>query len=147
MIQWVKSLPAMQELQEMWVWSLCQEHTLEVAWQPTSVFLPGESHGQRSLVDQSMGLQKAGHSWSDWVCTPSPSHVSYTVISWHDIRSASHLALCFWCVGFPYFACFIDIGISFIYLFIYLILNIMVESLQKYNSQSFHQIEVWDLTN
>ena len=27
------------------------------AWQPISVFLPGESHGQRSLV----GSQKAGH--------------------------------------------------------------------------------------
>ena len=38
-------------------------------------------------------------------------------------------------------------SISFIYLFIYLILNIMVETSQKCNSQSFHQIEVWDLTN
>ena len=24
--------------------------SLEMAWQPTSVFLPGETHGQRSLV-------------------------------------------------------------------------------------------------
>ena len=32
------------------------------AWQPTSVFLPGESHGQRSLVgSQSMGSQRVGH--------------------------------------------------------------------------------------
>ena len=31
-------------------------------WQPTPVFLPGEFHGQRSLVGlQSMGLQRAGH--------------------------------------------------------------------------------------
>ena len=31
-------------------------------WQVTSVFLPGESHGQRSLVDyiQSMESQRAG---------------------------------------------------------------------------------------
>ena len=29
-------------------------------WQPTPVFLPGRSHGQRSLAD-SMGLQK---SWT-----------------------------------------------------------------------------------
>ena len=30
------------------------------AWQPTPVFLPGESHGQRSLAGyiQSMGLQR-----------------------------------------------------------------------------------------
>ena len=36
----------------MQVQSLGQEDPLErgMAWQPTSVFLPGESHGQRSLV-------------------------------------------------------------------------------------------------
>ena len=26
------------------------EDSLEEAWQPTPVFLPGESHGQRSLI-------------------------------------------------------------------------------------------------
>ena len=36
-------------------------------WQPTLVFLPGESHGQRSLVGyiQSIGSQRVGHSWRD----------------------------------------------------------------------------------
>ena len=35
-------------------------------WQPTPVFLPGESHGQRSLEDyvESMGLQRVGHEWA-----------------------------------------------------------------------------------
>ena len=33
-------------------------------WQPTSVFLPGESHGQRSLVGYSLW----GHKESDTVC-------------------------------------------------------------------------------
>ena len=46
----VKSLPAVQEL---WVWPLDQEDPLEDGTQPTSVFLTGESHGQRSLVDYS----------------------------------------------------------------------------------------------
>ena len=32
-------------------------------WQPIPVFLPGESHGQRSL--QSIGLQRGRHDWSD----------------------------------------------------------------------------------
>ena len=34
-------------------------------WQPTPVFLPGEFHGQRSLVGyiQSKGLQTVGHDW------------------------------------------------------------------------------------
>ena len=32
-------------------------------WQPTPIFLPGESHGQRSLADYSaMGLNRVGHN-------------------------------------------------------------------------------------
>ena len=32
-------------------------------WQPTPVFLPGKSHGQRSLVGCSMGSRRVGHGW------------------------------------------------------------------------------------
>ena len=46
----VNNLPAMWDT---WVQSLCWEGPLEWAWQPTSVFLPGEFHGQRTLVDYS----------------------------------------------------------------------------------------------
>ena len=45
--QSVKSLPAMQETQ---IQFLGQEDPLEKEWQPTPVFLPGESHRQRSLA-------------------------------------------------------------------------------------------------
>ena len=32
-------------------------------WQPTPVFLPGKSHGQRSLADYSpWGSQRVGHN-------------------------------------------------------------------------------------
>ena len=31
------------------------------AWQPTPVFLPGESHGQRSLMDYSPWGRRVGH--------------------------------------------------------------------------------------
>jgi len=44
--QTVKNLPA---IQETWV----QKIPWRRAWQPTPVFLPGESQGQRSLVDYS----------------------------------------------------------------------------------------------
>ena len=39
------------------------------SWQPNPVFLPGESHGQRSLMDymQSVGLQSVRHHQSDLV--------------------------------------------------------------------------------
>ncbi|CAI9162481.1 unnamed protein product [Rangifer tarandus platyrhynchus] len=37
----------------------------EKKWQPTPVFLPGESHGQRSLVGYSpRGCKKAGHDFA-----------------------------------------------------------------------------------
>ena len=49
--QMVKNLPAMREARVQFPGR---------GWIPTPVFLPGESHGQRSLV-QSTGLQKDGH--------------------------------------------------------------------------------------
>ena len=43
----VKNPPAKQET---WVPSLSQEDPLEEGRQPTLIFLPGESHGQKSLA-------------------------------------------------------------------------------------------------
>ena len=48
--QLVKNLPAVQETQVQFP-SL--EDPQEKEWQPTPIFLPGESHGERSLVDYS----------------------------------------------------------------------------------------------
>ena len=49
----------MQKIQEMQFQSLGLENPR--AWQPTPVFLPGESHGQRSPV----GFRPYGHEESD----------------------------------------------------------------------------------
>ena len=54
----VKNLPTMRET---WVQSLGWEDRLEEPRQPTPVFLPGEFHGQRSLV----GYNSWGHRESD----------------------------------------------------------------------------------
>ena len=54
----------MQEMQETLIRSLGQENPLEKGMQPTAVFLPGESHEQRSLA-QSTGLHRDGHDWRD----------------------------------------------------------------------------------
>ena len=51
----VKNLPAVQEIQ---VQSLVWETPWRKAWQPTPVFLPGESHGQRSLAGYSPQCHK-----------------------------------------------------------------------------------------
>ena len=40
----------MQETQELWVGFLVGNIPWRRKWQPTSVFLPGESQGRRSLV-------------------------------------------------------------------------------------------------
>ena len=57
--QMVQNLPAMQET---WVQTLGLEDPLEKGMQPTPVFLPGESHGQRSLAGYSpQGRKGVGH--------------------------------------------------------------------------------------
>ena len=57
--QLVKNLPAMQETQ---VCSLGWEDPWRKKWQPTPVFLAGESHGHRSLAGYSpWESQRAGH--------------------------------------------------------------------------------------
>ena len=48
--QMVKNLPAMQET---WFSSWVRKIPWRRKWSPTPVFLPGEFHGQRSLVDHS----------------------------------------------------------------------------------------------
>ena len=50
MAQRLKHLPAVQDT---WVQSLSREDPWRRKWQATQVFLPGESHGGRSLVDYS----------------------------------------------------------------------------------------------
>ena len=56
--QTVENLPAMQET---WVQSSVGKIPWRREWQPTPTFLPGEFHGQRSLVGYSPG----GHKESD----------------------------------------------------------------------------------
>ena len=56
-IQMVQNLPAMKETQVQslglnWDW-VSGKVPWRRKWQPTPVFLPGESHGQRSLVGYS----------------------------------------------------------------------------------------------
>ena len=64
--------------QETWVQSLGWEDPLEKGMQPTPVFLPGKSHGQRRLVGlQSMGLQRVGHDLGTKQQTPSQGHPTH----------------------------------------------------------------------
>ena len=51
----------MQEVQETWFSPWVRKTPWSRKWQPTPVFLPGKSHGQRSLV----GYSPWGHKESD----------------------------------------------------------------------------------
>ena len=44
------------------------------AWKPTPEFLPGESHGQRSLVGCSPQGHRVGHEWSNLTHTREKCH-------------------------------------------------------------------------
>ena len=56
----VKNLPAVQETRRLqfdpWVGKIPWRRK----WQPATVFLPGEFHGQRSLVGYSLQIQQHG---------------------------------------------------------------------------------------
>ena len=67
--QMVKNLPAVQEIQ---VQSLDWEGLLEKGMATTPIFLPGESHGQRSLA-----------GYSPWDCKESGVTERLTLSKWY----------------------------------------------------------------
>ena len=84
----------MQEPQEMEVWSLGLEDLLEKG-KSIQVFLPGKSHGQKSLVDYSPW----GHKKSDTTehgCAQPPYKVNFVWIEpchfYFDLRFKLTLA-------------------------------------------------------
>ena len=48
------------------------------AWQPTLVFLPGESYGWRSLMGYSSWSHRVGHDWSDLACSAHRNKICST---------------------------------------------------------------------
>ena len=70
MAEMVKNPPAVWETQ---VPSLDWEDPLEEGIEPTPVFLPGESHGQRSLVGYGSWAHRVRHDWSHLARTLSPA--------------------------------------------------------------------------
>ena len=56
-------------VQEMWVWSLGQEDSLEKEWQPTPVFLPGSHPWGR----------RVGHGLCMWAYTHTHTHTHFGI--------------------------------------------------------------------
>jgi len=51
----------MQGTQEMWVHPWVAKIPWSRKWQPTTVFLPGKFHGQKSLLGFSAWVARVGH--------------------------------------------------------------------------------------
>ena len=58
--QWQRACLTVQEMQETWVHPWVGKIPWRRKWQSTPIFLPGKSHGQRSLVG-SRGSQRVRH--------------------------------------------------------------------------------------
>ena len=57
------------------------------AWQSAPVFLPGESHGQRSLAGCSPQFHRVRHNWSDSACTHAGTKSVVWLPSWHLLET------------------------------------------------------------
>ena len=69
-LKWSRIYLPMQEMQETQVWSLVWENPLEKEMQPSSIFLPGKSHGKRSLEGYSpQGRKKVRYNWAHTLST------------------------------------------------------------------------------
>ena len=88
MAQTVKNLPAMQETGfDPWVGKIPWRRE----WQPTTVFLPGEFHGQRSLVGHSPRSHGVGHDWATNTFTLSDAKQTQWAWSWIRQESLRHV--------------------------------------------------------
>ena len=79
-------------MREIWIWSLGWEDSLEKWMLPTPVFLPGEFHGQRSLV----GYSPRGHKESEMTeqLSLTGSHVFRVTLSYlNNIGISSNLVV------------------------------------------------------
>ena len=70
-----------QAIWETWVQSLSWEDTLEKGTAPTPVFLPGEFHEQRSLINSSSWGSKESHT-SELLSTAQHKVFSKTVMQY-----------------------------------------------------------------
>ena len=74
------------------------------AWQPTPIFLPRESYGQRSLASYSPWGHRVGHDWSELACMDICSYFQLLcwwwlekLMQWYTIQVTPWLSRCLSC--------------------------------------------------
>ena len=98
----------MEERQIPWVWQIPRRRK----WLPTPVFLPGKSHGQRSLAGHSPWRCRVSHDWGTNAFTFSLLERE----SFCPGPQGNHLVIFKYCASFSNYA-FANV-LLFIYLFI-----------------------------
>ena len=74
-------------MQKTRVWFLGWEDPLEKEWQPTPVFLPGKSHGDRSLAGYSPWGCKEPDTTGQLVYTHTHTHThTHTICIWQSVQ-------------------------------------------------------------
>ena len=85
-------------MQEPRIGSLGQEDSLEKEWQPTPVFLPGKSHGNRRLV----GYSPWGCKELDTTCDKTTTAATLSHSSLHTHTHTHTLMLTFFLIPSPH---------------------------------------------
>ena len=106
--QMVKTPPAVQET---WVQSLGREDPLEKEWLPTPVFLPGTSHGQRSLVGYSPWGGKESDT-TEVTLTHSHTHTCVQTRVYVHAHTRTHTLRCLRAAAFYFARCCDILGSS-----------------------------------
>ena len=117
---------------EIWVLSLGREDTLEKGMALlTAVCLPGEFHGQRSLVGYSPWVHRVGHDWATNIFTFFTFQLFlwamfckmliHSIIAqriaqniWSQTNQDSKSQLCYLPAGLPWTSCLISLSFSFL---------------------------------
>ena len=82
-----KKKSAVQEMPKTQIWHSWVEISWNRKWQPTSVFLPGKFHGQRSLVGYSpWGRKKA--DTTEWLSTHI--HTDYILYQYSTVQNQNN---------------------------------------------------------
>ena len=82
-----KKKSAVQEMPKTQIWHSWVEISWNRKWQPTSVFLPGQFHGQRSLVGYSpWGRKKA--DTTEWLSTHI--HTDYILYQYSTVQNQNN---------------------------------------------------------
>ena len=66
-------------------------------WQPTPVFLPGESQGRGSLMGCRLWGRRVGHDWSD-IAVAAAAAAAYILSQWSGTPASTQLVFCEICI-------------------------------------------------